>query len=128
MPKSIADYMGKEMECEELLECITGSSDLDKEIYFTVLENGSLDIDQIAEKVDRERSTAYRSVQRLEENGFLEKEKVSQEGGGYRHLYTTVNPEKIAEEMQNKLNKWYAEMGQLIHEFQKKYSENPDEK
>jgi len=121
MPSSIKEYLEEDIKCEELLECISGSSDLDKQIYFLILEEKEMDIDQIAEEVERERSTAYRAVKRLEENGFLQQEKISQEGGGYRHIYTPVKPEKVAEEMQNKLNKWYAEMGQLIHEFKQKY-------
>jgi predicted transcriptional regulator len=59
----------------------------------------------------------------LKENGFLEQEKISQDGGGYRHVYTAVDPKVVAERMQRKLNDWYAEVGQLIHEFKEKYSE-----
>ena len=121
MPSSIKDQMKEDMDCEDLLECISGSKDLDKEIYFLVLENKKMDVDEIAEKIGRERSTAYRAVQRLKENGFLQKEKTSQKGGGYRHIYTAEEPEKIAEEMQKRLNEWYAQMGQLIHEFKQKY-------
>lgn len=122
MPSSIKEYLDEDMECEELLECISGSSDLDKRVYFLVLDaNEGLDVDEIADEVGRERSTAYRAVKRLEENGFLRQEKVNQKGGGYRHLYHAVEPDKVAQQMQDKLNKWYAEMGQLIHEFKEKY-------
>lgn len=118
---SINEYINSEIECEDLIECVSNSKQLDKEIYFLILERGKSNIDEIAIQVERERSTVYRSVQRLKENGFLEQEKVSQEGGGYKHVYTAVDPEKVAEEMQNKLNEWYAEVGQLIHEFKNKY-------
>lgn len=124
MPSSISDYIDEDMKCEDLLECVSGSKDLDREIYFSLLEDGQMDVDEIAEKIERERSTAYRAVQRLKENGFLEQEKKSHKGGGYRHVYTAVDPEKVAEQMQRKLNDWYANMGQLIHEFRNKYSEN----
>ncbi len=121
MPSSLSEYLNQEMECEDLLECVTGSKDLDKRIYFMILENNGLSVDEVAEKVDRERTTAFRAIQRLEENGFLEKEKEGQEGGGYHYKYTAVEPEVIAEKMRGQLNEWYAKMGQLIHEFQKKY-------
>lgn len=125
MPHSLSEYLENDMECEDLLECVSGSKDLDKEIYFLVLEEKSLSIDDIAEKVNRERSTVYRAVQRLAENGFLRQEKVGQDGGGYRHMYSAVEPEVIAQRMQDQLNKWYAQMGQLIHEFKNKYPEEP---
>jgi predicted transcriptional regulator len=123
MPSSLYDLVEKEMECEELFECMSGSSNLDRDIYFHVLESDGLDVDQIAEEVERERSTVYRSVQRLKENSFLEQEKIGQKGGGYRHVYTAVDPDEIADRMQDKLNEMYAEIGQLIHEFRNKYSD-----
>jgi len=99
---SLKDYLEEDMECEELLECISGSSDLDKEIYFLVLEkDDGLDVDEIADEVNRERSTAHRAVKRLKENGFIEQEKINQEGGGYRYIYHAVEPDKVAEKMQN---------------------------
>lgn len=124
MALSIADIIEKDdIMCEDLLECITGSGELDKQVYFTVLENGAMDLDEMAEKVDRERSTVYRAVQRLEENGFLNKEKVGRKGGGYRHIYEPVDPDKVADQMLDRLNEWYADMGQMIHEFREKYQE-----
>lgn len=124
MSLSIADMIeNDDIVCEDLIECITGSGKLDKEVYFAIMENGGMDLDEIAEEVDRERSTAYRAVQRLEENGFLDKRKEGKEGGGYRHIYEPVDPEKVADEMLNRLNEWYANMGQLVHEFRRKYGE-----
>lgn len=124
MSLSIAEMIeNDDIVCEDLIECITGSGKLDKEVYFAIMENGGMDLDEIAEKVDRERSTVYRAVQRLEENGFLDKRKEGKEGGGYRHIYEPVDPEKVADEMINRLNEWYADMGQLIHEFRRKYGE-----
>jgi predicted transcriptional regulator len=123
MALSIADIIENEdIVCEDLIECITGSGKLDKEVYFTIMENGSMGLDEIAEAVDRERSTAYRAVQRLEENGFLNKNKEGKKGGGYQHIYDPVDPDKVADQMLNNLNEWYADMGQMIHEFRQKYS------
>jgi predicted transcriptional regulator len=124
MSLSIADMIeNDDIVCEDLIECITGSGKLDKEIYFAIMENGRMDLDEIAEEVDRERSTAYRAAQRLEENGFLDKRKEGKQGGGYRHIYEPVDPDKVADEMLNRLNEWYADMGQLVHEFRRKYGE-----
>lgn len=129
MPLSIADIIeNDDIVCEDLIECITGSGKLDKEVYFTIMENNGMGLDEIAEEVNRERSTVYRAVQRLEENGFLDKRKEGKEGGGYRHIYEPVNPEKVADQMLNRLNEWYAEMGQMINEFKQKYSEQEQKK
>lgn len=122
MPESINEYLEEDMECEGLMECIYGFTELDKQIYFTLIElDEPLSIDEIADEVDRERSTAYRSIQRLMRHGFLRQEQVNQENGGYHHVYSAADPGEIADKMQRKLNDWYAQVGTLIHEFQQKY-------
>jgi predicted transcriptional regulator len=85
-----------------------------------------LTVDEIADRVDRERSTAYRAVQRLLSAGFITKEQVNYEQGGYYHVYKPTDPDAIAEDMQRLLNDWYAKMGQLISEFRTKYDGNED--
>jgi Predicted transcriptional regulator len=82
-----------------------------------------LTVDEIAEIVNRERSTAYRSIQRLLQAGFIKKEQINYDQGGYYHVYSATSPDEIANGMQRLLNDWYAQMGQLIREFEEKYAE-----
>jgi predicted transcriptional regulator len=110
------------MECEGLLECFHGLKQLDKECFQALVHaDDRLTVDEIAEEVDRERSTAYRAVQRLLQTGFIQKEQINYDQGGYYHVYRPTEPSKIAGEMQRMLNDWYAKMGQLIGEFEEKY-------
>lgn len=112
------------MECEGLLECFHGLTKLDRECYRVLVEGDEpLTVDEVAEAVDRERSTAYRSVQRLLDTGFIRKEQVNYEEGGYYHVYRPADPDEVADEMQRSLNEWYAKMGQLIQEFRDKYAD-----
>ena len=105
-----------------LLECFHGLKQLDKQIFQELVQaEAPLTIDEIADEVDRERSTAYRAVQRLLKAGFLQKEQVNYDQGGYYHVYRPTDPEKVADDMQRMLNDWYAKMGQLIQEFEDKY-------
>ncbi|MFB6201204.1 MAG: helix-turn-helix domain-containing protein [Halorhabdus sp.] len=122
MSASMSEYLKQDMQCEGLLECIHGLKELDKEVFRTLTgADDPLTIDEIAEAVDRERSTAYRAVQRLLQSGFIQKEQVNYDQGGYYHVYHPTDPEQIADEMQRTLNDWYAKMGQLISEFRRKY-------
>ena len=126
MPDSMSEMLRKDMECEGLLECFHNLRALEKEIFQLLNERQNpLTVDEIAEQVDRERSTAYRSIQRLLQTGFIEKEQVNYEQGGYYHVYRPRDAEDVASEMQRTLNDWYAKMGQLISEFEDKYSEGP---
>jgi len=128
MATSMADYLNRDMQCEGLLECLHGLKDLDREC-FTVLTQSPepLTVDEVAERIDRERSTAYRSIQRLLQSGLLQKDQVNYDHGGYYHVYRPTDPDEIADDMQAKLNEWYAMMGQLIQEFRNKYEERVEQ-
>ncbi|SFR30836.1 MULTISPECIES: helix-turn-helix domain-containing protein [Halorubrum] len=122
MPDSMSEQLQRDMECEGLLECFHGLKQLDKDCYRTLVSaEESLTIDEVAERVDRERSTAYRAVQRLLKAGFIQKEQINYEQGGYYHVYSPTDPSQIADDMQRMLNDWYAKMGRLIGEFEEKY-------
>lgn len=124
MSKSMREMLREDMECEGLLECFHGLKELDKECFRSLVEsNEPLTVDEVAERVDRERSTAYRAIQRLLETGFIEKKQINYESGGYYHVYKPTDPDEIADDMQRLLNDWYAQMGQLIGEFREKYDE-----
>jgi predicted transcriptional regulator len=122
MAESMAEYLQQDMECEGLLECIHGLKELDRRCYRVVVESEEpLTIDEIADSIDRERSTAYRAIQRLLQTGFIQKEQVNYDQGGYYHVYRPTNPDQVTNDMQRMLNEWYAKMGQLIQEFEDKY-------
>ncbi|MFC7229917.1 BlaI/MecI/CopY family transcriptional regulator [Salinirubellus salinus] len=124
MPDSMSEQLQRDMECEGLLECFHGLKQLDRECFEALVEaESALTVDEVAEGVDRERSTAYRAVQRLLEAGFIEKEQVNYDQGGYYHVYHPAEAQKVSSEMQRMLNDWYAKMGQLIGEFEDKYED-----
>jgi len=124
MEGSMAEHLQQDMQCESLLECFHGLKGLDRTVFQLLIEaDEALTVDEIAERVDRERSTAYRAVQRLLQSGFIQKEQVNYDQGGYYHVYRPVDADQIADEMQRLLNDWYATMGQLIGEFREKYAD-----
>ena len=121
----MSEQLQQDMVCEGLLECFHGLKQLDKEIFQQLVQTEEpLTIDEIADEVDRERSTAYRAVQRLLQAGFIQKEQVNYDQGGYYHVYKPTDPSNIADDMQRMLNDWYAKMGQLISEFEDKYEQS----
>ncbi|ELY39213.1 helix-turn-helix domain-containing protein [Natronorubrum tibetense] len=127
MANSMSEQLQQDMECEGLLECIHGLKQLDKDCFRVMVESEEpLTIDEVADRVDRERSTAYRSIQRLLQSGFIQKEQINYDQGGYYHVYHPTDPNQIANDMQRMLNDWYAKMGQLIQEFEDKYEHVDD--
>ena len=127
MANSMSEQLQQDMKCEGLLECIHGLKQLDKDCFRVMVESEEpLTIDEVADRVDRERSTAYRSIQRLLQSGFIQKEQINYDQGGYYHVYHPTDPNQIANDMQRMLNDWYAKMGQLIQEFEDKYEHVDD--
>jgi len=122
MPDSISEQLQRDMACEGLLECFHGLKRLDRRIFRELVHaEAPLTIDEVADEVDRERSTAYRAVQRLLRAGFIRKEQVNYDQGGYYHVYRPTDPETVADDMRRMLDDWYAETGRLIREFEEKY-------
>ena len=121
MVESMVESLRRDMECESLLDCVHGLKALDRACFEVIVEDGeAMSVDQLADLVDRERSTTYRSVRRLLDAGLVEKEQVNYEEGSYYHVYSPADPAEVAADMQRTLNDWYAMMGQLIREFEEK--------
>ncbi|MFC6763732.1 helix-turn-helix domain-containing protein [Natrinema soli] len=124
MPDSMSEQLQQDLQCEDLLECFHGLKQLDKECFRILVDTEEpMTVDEIAAAVDRERSTAYRSVQRLLQTGFIQKDQINYEQGGYYHVYHPTDSSQIANDMQRMLNDWYAKIGQLIQAFETKYEQ-----
>jgi predicted transcriptional regulator len=126
MTDSMSAMLRSDMQCEGLLACFHDLTGLDEEIFRVLHEHQRpLTVDEIADAVERERSTAYRAVQRLLDAGIVEQSQVNYEQGGYHHVYRPRDAEATAREMQRTLNDWYAKMGLLIDEFARTYADEP---
>jgi predicted transcriptional regulator len=126
---SVREDLQRDLGCLDLLGCIYGLNERDQKV-FEVLEHaeGGLTVDDVADRLDCERSTAYRSVSRLLEAGVIAQEQVNYDRGGYHYEYRPRPPEEIAHEMQRLLNDWYAAIGQLIQQFEDRYSRDSDDR
>ena len=122
MSDSVSEQLTQDMNCEELLTCFYEHTELDKSCL-RVLGSSSkpLTVDEIAEAVGYDRSTVYRSVQRLFTTGFVKKAQRNYDEGGYYHVYSVVNTENISCDMYRTLNRWYTKMDQLIGDFAATY-------
>ncbi|QLK26801.1 transcriptional regulator [Natrinema zhouii] len=126
MPDAIQKQLQSEREWEDLLDCMFGLNKLDRGVFRLLAESSEpLTVDHIAKFIEKERTTAYRSVKRLEEAGIAVQEQETCPKGGYHHVYRVSDPDEIADNLQRMLNRWYAETGQLIQEFRDMSGEDP---
>lgn len=118
----VREQLEEGMQCEGLLECFFDITELDREV-FDVLTGADhpYTVEQVADAVDRERSTAYRSLRRLVDAGIVRKEQINYDDGGYYHVFEPVEAKEVVSALHHDLNEWYAKMDRLIDEFEQKY-------
>ncbi len=122
MDEPIREALDQEMKCERLLSHFHGLTGLDRRCYRELTEaDEPLTVDELTGRVNKERSTVYRSLRRLWEAGLVEREQINYESGGYYHVFYPSDVGEVAEEMQRMLNNWYATMGLLIDRFRNEY-------
>ena len=127
MVEALNRHLKRDLECDSLLECLYDLNELDRDCFEVLAASTTpKTVDELADTVERERSTVYRSVQRLLKRGLVQKEQVNYDRGGYYHVYRITDPDEIADEMQTKLNDWYAQIGYLVGRFREKYGEGSD--
>jgi predicted transcriptional regulator len=126
---SVREDLERDLRCLDLLGCIHGLNERDQMVFQLLqpAEEG-LTVDDVVDRMDCERSTAYRSISRLVETGVVVQEQVNYEHGGYYYVYRSRTSEEVAHDMQRLLNDWYAAIGQLIQEFEDRYSRDPEDR
>jgi len=128
MVEALNRDLERDLECDDLLECLYELNDLDRQIYGHLSgADEPLTVDELAEAVERERSTVYRSVQRLLQFGLVKKEQENYDRGGYYHVYRVTDPDSVANQMRGQINDWYAQIGYLVGRFREKYGEGSDD-
>lgn len=123
--RPLREALGEDPACDRLLELVDGCGELDRKIYRELLATDVGEkVDDIASRVDRDRSTTYRAVRRLHENGYLEREREAYDDGGYCYRYTAVDPEEVAETLRQRIQQCHAKLESLVEEFQQTYGED----
>jgi predicted transcriptional regulator len=100
--------------CENALRCLFDLSPLEVRVYRDLLENGSGTALDLGKRIDRDRSTAYRSLTKLVENDLAEKVVRTREGGGIIHVYQAVDPENVQMMLRETIDLWYDEMQSVV--------------
>jgi len=109
-----------EVSCEELVTFLLDLKILDIDAYRVLLEkeNGAR-VDEVAELLERERSTAYRALERLVNCDLAVKEKRTMHGGGYYFLYRPVTPDNVRKTVDKCLKEWYTGMRDAVERVEK---------
>jgi predicted transcriptional regulator len=114
---SIQFLTRKEATCQDLLSCMYNLKPIDLEVFLQVAKNQWATLDQIAESVQRDRSSTHRVLAKLQSAGLIHKQSRGLKGGGYYHIYAAANPEKIKENAKQRVKEITDSLQNLIENF-----------
>jgi predicted transcriptional regulator len=97
----------KNLQCDDAVKCVFNLNNLDIEVYKLLKKSGELRADELAKKLDKERSTVYRSLQKLANCGMCDKITRNLAQGGYYHVYTCLDNKTIKKHAERCLEQWY---------------------
>jgi predicted transcriptional regulator len=104
--------------CSDLLSCLYNLKPIDLEVFLEVAKKDSATLDQVAESVQRDRSSTHRCLSKLVSAGLLHKKSITLKGGGYYHVYSVVEPSKIKEHAGQKVKEITESLEDLIDTFE----------
>lgn len=122
MANSIHEMIRASFRCEDMVKCVLGLKSLDIEAYKALLMHGPLTAEKLGEILNRERSTAYRSLQSLISCGIVYRETKSIESGGYYYEYVAIEPHEMKKMVKKNVDEWYNQMNELIEKMDDKVS------
>jgi len=103
--------------CEDLVQCAFSLSEFEITIYRKLVEVGPSRADEIAEEIGRDRSTVYRSLQKLMSCGMVFRETRSIERGGYYHVYIPISKQMMKEKLERCVDEWHQRMLSMLTKF-----------
>jgi predicted transcriptional regulator len=108
----------KKATCQDLLTCLYNLKTTDLEVLLTTAKNPDATLDQIAQKVQRDRSSIHRILAKLVSANLVTKQSKSIKGGGYYHTYSMVEPKKIKKHAKERLEEITQSLNELIGSFE----------
>lgn len=96
-------------------------SPLDLEILFMLISKKNdepMTLDQISKEADRDRSTTFRSMQKLVTLGLCIKETKTIKEGGYYHVYSVVDMKTFKMETERRVRDLQKGLERLLRKFE----------
>ena len=105
--------------CNDIIQCVFDLNQLDIEVYQKLQQKKGIKAQTLAKQLNKERSTVYRSLQKLTCAGLCIKETKTIPEGGYYHTYASKNSDEIQKNLEKCIDNWYLKMKKTIRELKK---------
>ena len=103
--------------CDDIIRCIYEFNDLDIKVFKELKKIGESRANFLANKLQRERSTIYRSLQKLTSCGLCIKKSNKIKSGGYYHTYFCNDIKIVKKKVDACVDNWYNTMKNTIKVF-----------
>ncbi len=94
MARSIPEMIRGDFKCDDIAKCILGLKNIDIDAYKLLVVKGPMTAEKLGEVLNRERSTAYRSLQNLMMCGLVHRETKTSRPGVIIMSILLLNPRK----------------------------------
>jgi predicted transcriptional regulator len=104
---------------KDLFIYIYDLSPLDLDILFLLIKNNkAMTLEEIVKEVDRDKSTAFRSLQKLVTLGICFKETKTIKEGGYYHVYSAIDVKTFKMQTEKKVKELEASFHRILRKFE----------
>jgi len=90
----------------DLLCCAFGLRNSELDVYFSLI-SGPKTVEQIAERIGKDRSTVQRVLNKLYSKGLAKREMETIDRGGYFYTYSAEETEIVRDQILTQLEDWY---------------------
>ena len=115
--ESINAVTKKGASCTDLLTCLYNLKPTDLEVLQAVAKNQNASLDQIATKVQKDRSSVHRCLSKLVSINLVNKQTKTIKGGGYYHTYSMLDPVLIKKHARERVIEITESLQMLIDNF-----------
>ncbi len=115
--ESINAVTKKGASCTDLLTCLYNLKPTDLEVLQAVAKNENASLDQIATKVQKDRSSVHRCLSKLVSINLVNKQTKTIKGGGYYHTYSMLDPVLIKKHARERVTEITESLQMLIDNF-----------
>ena len=120
IPEKISILIGSNPTLKDLFVGLYDLSALDLAVLMFLLKSRNpVDVAIVARKVERDRSTVLRSLQKMVALGICSRDVRNLAEGGYYHVYTASEIKTMKKEVNRKMHEIHASLNRLQRRFDK---------
>jgi predicted transcriptional regulator len=116
--ENINQLTKKNASCSELLTCLYNLKPADLETLRTLAKNPDSTLDQIAQTLQKDRSSIHRCLSKLVSLNLASKQVKSLKGGGYYHTYAILDPQTIKKQAHQRVKDITESLEVLVDRFE----------